>query len=176
MPIDVDVHSIARRFRPVVKEPVPGPKGQGFDPRRRSPSRTVPTVHGCDRSAPRAVRYGECSIVRILYGRCRQNTVNCMDAVGRMQSIVWTLSAECTQLYCISNRYLRTGRYSILSLVISGHSLFDLYSEWEKVLVRLKITGQSILNSALYPQSYPRLHPVPGSGTCTELQSWPVAR
>ena len=54
-------------------------------------------------------------------------------------------------------RNVRTGRYSILSLVISGHSLFDLYSEWEKVLVRLKITGQSILNSALYPQSYPTL-------------------
>ena len=30
-----------------------------------------------------------------LYGRCRQNAVNCMDAVGKMQSIIalWTLSA-----------------------------------------------------------------------------------
>ena len=49
---------------------------------------------------------------------------------------------------------------AIAAANVPGHSLFDLYSEWEKVLVRLKITGQSILNSALYPQSYPRLHPV----------------
>ena len=31
-----------------------------------------------------------------LYGRCRQNAVNCMDAVGKMQSIIWTLSATDT--------------------------------------------------------------------------------
>ena len=31
-----------------------------------------------------------------LYGRCRQNGVNCMDAVGRMQSIIWTLSTSAT--------------------------------------------------------------------------------
>ena len=70
--------SIARRFRPAVKEPVPGPKGQGFDPRRRSPSvlapctvPTVPTVHGCDRSAPGASGLH----AAVLYGNLVHRTV-----------------------------------------------------------------------------------------------------